>query len=139
MTELVWDVADLAHYVSERLLNGGFTIQRYNSYTTNSIYLKLDYGVMNSIRISDHKGKKHLKYRYNLLSNRKGVRKHYNGVYPRYFYGFDYVEDMLIDIFRDKVERLTKYGPNNYRRYMQESVENNLNKKGFWSQCVELI
>ena len=46
----------------ELLLEKGFIVQRYDSVTTNSIYLKLDYGMCNSIRISDHKGKKHLSY-----------------------------------------------------------------------------
>ena len=29
-------------------------IHYYHSYTSNSIYLKLDYGAANSVRISDH-------------------------------------------------------------------------------------
>ena len=55
----------------ELLLEKGFIVQRYDSVTTNSIYLKLDYGMCNSIRISDHKGKKHLSYMYNLRSDIK--------------------------------------------------------------------
>ena len=46
---------NIADYIQSKLLEYGFKIQRYNAYSTNSIYLKLDYGVCNSIRISDHK------------------------------------------------------------------------------------
>ena len=51
------ELDNLADYIAKRLISEGFTVQRYNAYTTNSIYLKLDYGVCNSIRISDHPGK----------------------------------------------------------------------------------
>ena len=51
------EINSLADYIANRLISEGFIVQRYNAYTTNSIYLKLDYGVCNSIRISDHPGK----------------------------------------------------------------------------------
>ena len=57
---------EIAQYLENKLLEQGFIIHRYDSYSTNSIYLKLDYGVMNSIRISDHKGKQYLSYKYNI-------------------------------------------------------------------------
>ena len=58
---------DIANDIIKTLKSIGFVIQRYDAYSTNSIYLKLDYGVCNSIRISDHTGKKYLKYRYNVI------------------------------------------------------------------------
>lgn len=133
------DIQEKALYVQEQLLDGGFIVQRYDSYTTNSIYMKLDYGVMNSIRISDHKGKKHLKYRYNLLENRKQVNRHTNDISPRNFYGFQHVEDMLLDIYRDKLDRLNRYGAENYARYMQKNVIKNIGNLGFWAKCTELV
>ena len=39
------------------LKKNGFTIHRYNSYSSNSIYLKVDFGLAGSIRISDHVGR----------------------------------------------------------------------------------
>ena len=57
---------EIAIYLENKLLEQGFIIHRYDSYSTNSIYLKLDYGVMHSIRISDHKGKSYLSYKYNI-------------------------------------------------------------------------
>lgn len=57
-------IRDLAAYVCDRL-DGKVLIHRYDAYSTNSVYLKFDYGVANSLRIADHAGKKHLAYRFN--------------------------------------------------------------------------
>lgn len=57
-------IQSIADSLIHTLSQAGFTIQRYDASTTDSIYLKLDYGVGNSIRIS---GKKHLNYRYNII------------------------------------------------------------------------
>lgn len=62
---------EIANKIQSKLLDKGFIIHRYNAYSTKSIYLKLDYGVGNSIRISDHIGKGHLQYRYNVLTTVK--------------------------------------------------------------------
>ena len=66
---------EIADYLSEELKNNGFTVHRYDGFSTKSIYLKLDYGVCNSIRISDHNGKKYLKYRYNIGEGIKNTKK----------------------------------------------------------------
>lgn len=60
-------IQSIADSLTHTLSQAGFTIQRYDASTTDSIYLKLDYGVGNSIRISNHTGKKHLNYRYNII------------------------------------------------------------------------
>ena len=52
------DFKALADSLSERFLAEGFTVHRYDAYSTSSVYLKLDCGMCNSIRISDHRGKK---------------------------------------------------------------------------------
>lgn len=76
----------VAKQVQEFLLNNDFIVHRYNAYSTNSIYLKIDCGLCKSIRISDHRGKGYLRYTYNIL---KDVNSSYsvvdNGVL-RYMY-----------------------------------------------------
>lgn len=62
-------ITQVADTLCRRLLSAGFIVHRYDAYSTNSIYLKLDCGVCNSIRISDHTGKGYLKYRYNIGSD----------------------------------------------------------------------
>jgi hypothetical protein len=51
------EISAIADAVIKELTAAGFVIQRYDAFSTNSIYLKLDYGLCNSIRISDHRQK----------------------------------------------------------------------------------
>lgn len=92
--EKIYSIAD---YIVDSLLTYGFTIQRYNAYKTSSVYLKLDFGVCNSIRISDHDGKEHLCYRYNLIigcSNDIVEEK-----YIRYYYNESSIMSLLLMIY----------------------------------------
>ena len=59
----------IAKVLIEELLKLGFVVHRYNAVTTNSIYLKLDFGVCCGIRIADHSGKKKYHYRFNVVKN----------------------------------------------------------------------
>lgn len=45
---------DVVNILVEKLLNMNFVVHRYNSHSTSSIYLKLDYGFSCGIRIADH-------------------------------------------------------------------------------------
>ena len=95
----------------------GFVVQRYDAYSTNSVYLKLDYGVANSIRIGDHDGKKHLSYKFNLLTN---IDKSYveHGEYQRSYYCVEDFEKLIDDILNNKNNVLKKYGAHKYQRLM---------------------
>lgn len=128
----------MAELVIGQLLEAGFTIQRYNSMTSKSIYLKLDYGVCNSIRISDHRGIRKYRYRYNLLSNRSGYRKHSNSGMDRFYYGFDSAHTMLQDIKDDKAVKVLMYGWENYNNYMENNALINSGNAGFWSNSHEV-
>ena len=64
---------ELAGYLCKRLIAEGFTVQRYDAYKIDSVYLKLDFGVCNSIRIGNHPRKRYLKYRYNIGSFIKSI------------------------------------------------------------------
>lgn len=94
------ELDNLADSIAKRLIAEGFTVQRYDAYTTNSIYLKLDYGVCNSIRISDHPGKKYLKYRYNIGSFVKEYRKEKDR-FDRFYYRADKSKNMIKKIIED--------------------------------------
>ena len=133
------NIPKIADSVIEKLKNEGFVIQRYDSYTTNSVYLKLDYGVANSIRISDHKGKKHLQYRYNLLSTVNGIHRHKSpqGL-GRYYYSFDAVEVMFQDIIEARVLKMLQCGTEQYAKYMETNKLNGQYQLGFWAKCVEV-
>lgn len=60
---------EVASILIQELISIGFIVHRYNSYTTSSIYLKLDYGLSCGVRIADHPGKKKYSYRFNVIKD----------------------------------------------------------------------
>lgn len=128
-------IKNTAGYLVNRLKERGFVVQRYDSFTSNSIYLKLDYGVCNSIRISDHKGKPHLSYRYNILTccperiattDQKGNIKLYFPIKER--------DVLLTKIAFDREEKMARFGQN-YQNIMHRNREKGSKKKGFWQKA----
>ena len=127
-------IKELAEQIVAAAKNNGFIVQRYDAYSTQSIYLKLDYGVCNSIRISNHAGKKHLSYRFNLLTD---IEKSYSmqGEYPRNFYTADDLQQLISDIISHRASRIEKYGQSSYDRLMKKNRQENAGSKGFWKQA----
>lgn len=125
---------EMADKVQNWLLDKGFVIQRLDAITTQSIYLKLDYGLCNTIRISDHKGKKEYSYRYNLTKNLPEHTFNYftNGKYPRAFYSFDNVKKLLEDIVIAKNKKIFIFGTKKYKELMEKNRTEKENSKGFW-------
>lgn len=125
-----------AHALCDRLVAEGFHVLYYDSVTTNSTYIKMDYGVAKSVRIGDHRGKKHLKYTFNVGTHI--VKNHkQNG---RYYYSVDdeqtlnrLVEDICE--MRDEVKRT--YGEELYLRFYRENKAAASHRKGFWQFASE--
>lgn len=111
------------------LKQNGITIQRYDA-DSRSIYLKLDYGVLNSLRISNHEGRTKLKYRYNLRSDLTTSR--YDKETKQFFFPSSDVSGLLRQILSDHNDRRTRYG-DEYESYMQSNLADNGHKRGFWS------
>lgn len=113
-----------------KLLDMGFIVHRYNSHSTSSIYLKLDYGLSCGIRIADHPGKKKYSYRFNVIKDyigNKVILK--DGLICR-FYDFNELDSVLNAVQQEKQQKINKYGLKNYQRYMErEKNENELFKR----------
>ena len=131
------ELENLADSIANRLTGEGFIVQRYDAKTTDSIYLKLDYGVCNSIRISSHAGKKHLKYRYNIgpYINESRVVK---DKHDRFYYNTDEMEDMIAQIMEDRELKLSRYGCESYAEYMLKNKRDKAGSPGFWKEAVLL-
>lgn len=123
-------IKDYMYKLLRDLDQKGFILQYYEAYSTSSCYIKLDYGVSNSIRIADHKGKDKYPYRFNLMI---GLDESYqdNG---RYYYSVDDYKNMILDIKKFKDEQLDKYGFY-YYDYMLRNKKDAKNKKGFWAKA----
>lgn len=129
----------VANEIIRKLKARGFRIQRYDAVTSSSIYLKMDYGVCNSIRISDHKGKKHLQYRYNVIKGHKGPSQHKSPQgWPRYYYGLNDIDKLIKDILKARDLKISNYGVAGYLEFMNKNQRLGADKSGFWQHCVEV-
>lgn len=125
----------LADDLARRFVAEGFVVHRYDAYSTESVYLKLDWGACCSIRISDHPGYKHLRYRYNIGSWITAGR-HEGGKYPRHFYQTKNANKMVERILSDRKKRIAEYGEDGYRALMEQGWARAANAKtGFFSHC----
>ena len=136
------DVHECEEYLISELKRLGFSIMRYHSMSTNSVHIKIDSGIAHSIRLSDHEGKKRLKYRYNVLTNSKKKNPHRikEGRLNRYYFpptkdGLDILVGLICGV---RSRKITKYGEHNYKKCMEEAYKANRNNRGFW-QMAEII
>lgn len=125
---------EMADYMINALLDRGFVIQRYDAYSTSSIYLKLDYGVSNSIRIGDHFGKKHLSYRYNIGPMYKKISKT-DRPYTRHYFPVSRLNELIQLIEDDRNQKVKMYGAKRYAEYMEQNQEKGKTQPGFWRQA----
>ena len=127
------EVNRFAKELVDKLKKEGFTIQYYHARSTNSVYLKLDYGLAHSVRISDHKGKKHLKYRYNFAITTNRINKVPTKNGWRYFSPFHKVDDMVEIIKEERDRKIEVMGKEKYEENMLLEYVMNNGTPGFWS------
>lgn len=119
-----------------RKLRGKVIIHRYDAHSTNSIYLKFDYGVANSLRISDHTGKRYLKYRYNILTDQKVKSVSSDHGFTRLYYSPEMVNAVCRDILSAKKEKQERY--RDYAAVVAQARERVFHEKGFWQDAKEV-
>lgn len=122
---------EVARVLSYELIDKGFTVHRYNAYSTKSIYLKVDGGLCRSIRISDHTGKGYLRYTYNLLSTVKEPYSEKDDGVVRYYYPYDDWNRVVEQIVAYREDLIERYGSSWYRKEAKKVGDKN--SRGFWS------
>lgn len=121
---------EVTNILVSKLLDMGFIVHRYNSHSTSSIYLKLDYGLSCGIRIADHPGKKKYSYRFNVIKDYVGNKVILKDGLICRFYDFNELDSVLNAVQQEKQQKLNKYGLKNYQRCMEkEKNENELFKR----------
>lgn len=121
---------EVTNILVSKLLDMGFIVHRYNSHSTSSIYLKLDYGLSCGIRIADHPGKKKYSYRFNVIKDYVGNKVILKDGLICRFYDFNELDSVLNAVQQEKQQKLNKYELKNYQRYMEkEKNENELFKR----------
>lgn len=121
---------EIENKIVKYLCELGIGIHIYHSFTTNSIYIKLDYGTLGSIRISDHKGKQRYHYKYNV---RTDIYEYYEEDKSK-FYPPQNIEKLICDILLEHNEKLKTL---DYKKVV-EMYKNNKKDISFWRQCKEI-
>ena len=129
-------VEEMANELAEKLKKQNIVVQRYRRKKDNSIVLKLDYGVLNSVQIrEDVKENDDLHYKYNviyqLLDKKITREKNDYGVVVRYFYPFTRKNELLMQVLEDRMKKVLKYGEKNYIFFMKEN-KSKLEKQTYW-------
>lgn len=125
----------LADEIAQALIAEGFTVHRYDAVTTDSVYLKLDWGACNSIRISDHPGHHHLKYRYN-IGTWIGQAMETEDTYPRFYWPADKAAEMVAKCVEDRSARIGWSGTGGYEQIIEKKKrEARRATTGFWTHA----
>ncbi len=124
------DEKKVAEILIKNLKKLSFVVHRYDAYSTDSIYLKLDFGVCCGIRISNHNGKKKYHYRFNVIKEYKGDKiVHFESLIS-YFYNFEELPQLLQKVVEEKENKIKKYGLEKYKTIMNnEAMYNQLFKR----------
>ena len=120
---------EIANILVQRLITEGFIVHRYNSHTTSSIYIKLDYGLSCGIRIADHPGKKKYSYRFNVIKDYVGDKVIIKDGLICRFFDFTELEKVIQAVKQEKQDKINKYGLQNYEIYMKERTKSDLYKR----------
>lgn len=126
-----YEIKKLMFKLLEDLDKEGYVLHYYEAYSTSSCYIKLDYGLSNSIRIADHKGIDKYNYRFNLMFNLD--KSYIDG--DRRFYSIEDYDKLISDINEFKAEQLNKYGIR-YFDLMVKNKNDKDNRKGFWQKSI---
>jgi hypothetical protein len=131
-------IQKIAGDISTALLSLGFTLHRCDSKGTNSVYLCVDYGLCNQIRISDHPGKPKYNFRYNVLLNLQEKIETTGLDCERFFYPPDCVEDLLSDIGCRLSQRMGELGVQGYLAEKERLRLKHIDEPGFWANAEEV-
>ena len=113
-------IMDTADFIVNYMRKAGVVVQRYDAMSTLSVYLKFDFGLGNSLRISDHRGKDNLTYKYNLRTDVDTYYSNGEGATEHNFFPIDQAEAACRMILINRFRKIGKYGHEWYQRTMNE-------------------
>lgn len=127
-------IAKAVDWIISECAREGIVVMRYDAISTHSVYLKFDDGVLGSLRISDHAGKKHLKYKYNLtMGSARKKRTHKGKV--QCFAPFKDIEILFQQVLDDRDKLVDRYGAYLYTEFMKKNRIEADYSKGFWAHA----
>jgi len=130
------------------LVDKDFTVHVKRADSTSSVYVKLDYGAANSIRISDHPGNENYNYRFNLMlgMTRQQVQHYMTTLkkprYPQFFFSYQDVHLLEQAIMLNHQDHL-KEGKDLYQQrieFAKKKFDEALRRRGnSFSATAQLI
>lgn len=118
------------NYLVKELNKKCFTLQVYSSITDNSYYIRIDFGTIGIIRISDHPGDTDLGSNFHIGSYIH--EKYIDEENDIYYYDVDSVKDLLNKIVNIKSNKLKKC-KKSYKESMLNNVMSQNNTADFWT------
>lgn len=115
-------------------------IHYYHSYTSSSIYLKLDYGAAFSVRISDHdKSENGYNYKYELRTDKKlSWHRKENNAY-KIMYPATQIEQLASKIIKERDRKIKAKGKTYTHEMQKRKLYMNGDKsKKFYKLCKEI-
>jgi hypothetical protein len=132
-------IKDTADYVVKVMKSQGVIVQRYDALSTLSVYLKFDYGLLNTLRISDHRGKDKLSYKYNIRTDIETYYQSGEGATEMNFYPFSEVDACLKKILLVRFAKIARYGSAGYQRAIEKTLSKKANTKNrFWLSATHV-
>lgn len=131
------DINSFADMLQDALVNEGIILQRYNSTSTNSVYLKADFGLAHSVRISDHGNKDRRLHKYNVIKGTRKIRKTKDRNTERTFYPCttESIKILVDEIVKNKKLNIEKHGQDSYNSKMKYRTLTNKGNK-FWMRSI---
>lgn len=126
---------DIEKRIIDCLSNLNIAIHVYHSFSTSSTYIKLDYGELNSIRISNHDGKSRYNYKYNIGTNIQEYKEVDCGTFVKYYYPTNDIDRLLCDVL---IEHAIKTKDPQYEKLKETRKANRDMTISFWRCCTEI-
>lgn len=113
----------------------GFMVKQHSSRTSRSVYIKIDNGLIPSIRISDHKRYNNDNCKFNIVKDYEGPRLELiNGKVKKY-YKYNHLARLVTDI---EIERNNKILTIGYSRYRKMQTNNKKIRKNYFKPCIKV-
>ena len=139
--EISSDTKNIALSIQSELKNRGYAVHRFDDYLNRTIILKVDYGLLDTIRISEKADSLNFPYKYNVRMDLKRERVVSEDSKVRYYFPYENHSKLFDTIDFYYSECKSKYGEKWYSDKLKE-LENTclygFGKSYFWRKAYRV-
>lgn len=125
--------------IISRLKNENFIVHMYQD--SEGTYLKIDYGICDTIRFGEYHSNDYFRYRYNVIRDCSMFRKELvKDNIERFFYPPTDIDHLIHDIVLYRNNKVDKYSEKGYKKILEQSKLQAINDKTntFWLNAHEV-